>query len=50
MSAADQNDLSYRQALVYAEELKELFQRNRATAANLHAAREAGERVRYVIE
>lgn len=43
-------DLAYRQALVYAEELGELYRRNRAGAAELQASREAEERIRKALE
>lgn len=48
--ALPDTDLAYRQALVYAEELGELYRRNRAGAADLQAAREAEERIRLALE
>ena len=50
MSAADRDDLTYRQAMVYAAELKELYQRNRTSAAGLHAAHEARDRIQTVLD
>jgi EAL domain-containing protein (putative c-di-GMP-specific phosphodiesterase class I) len=43
-------ELAYQQALVYAEELGDLYRRNRAGAAELQAAREVEERIRLALE
>ncbi len=43
-------DLSYQQALIYAEELGELYRRNRAGAAELQASHEAEERIRLALQ
>jgi EAL domain-containing protein (putative c-di-GMP-specific phosphodiesterase class I) len=43
-------DIAYRQALIYAEELGELYRRNRAGAAELQADREAEARIRHALE
>lgn len=44
------SDLAYRQALVYAEELGELYRRNRDGAAELRASRETEGRIRRALE
>ena len=43
--AMQDSDLSYQQSMIYAEELGELYRRNRKSAAELQAAREARQRI-----
>lgn len=45
-----ESDLAYKQALIYAEELGELYRRNRAGAADLQASKVAEERIRAALE
>ena len=46
----DANDLGYRQALLYAEELRELYEKEQAQAAALRAEKEQAERILKVLE
>jgi EAL domain-containing protein (putative c-di-GMP-specific phosphodiesterase class I) len=46
----DANDLGYRQALMYAEELRELYEKEQAQAAALRAEKEQAERILKVLE
>lgn len=48
--ALHDSELAHRQALIYAEELGELYRRNRVGAAELQAAREAEERIREALQ
>ena len=48
--ALQDSDLAYKQALIYAEELGELYRRNRAGAAELQASKEAEARIRLALE
>lgn len=45
----EHTDLAHRQSMIYAEELGELYRRNRKSAAELQAAREAKERIRNAL-
>ncbi|HET6770468.1 MAG TPA: EAL domain-containing protein [Actinomycetota bacterium] len=46
----DTNDLGYQQALLYAEELRELYEKEQAQAAALRAEKEQAERILKVLE
>jgi EAL domain-containing protein (putative c-di-GMP-specific phosphodiesterase class I) len=50
MDELDTNDLGYRQALLYAEELRELYEKEQAQAAALRAAKEQLQRIQSVLE
>lgn len=50
MDEMDTNDLGYRQALLYAEELRELYEKEQAQAAALRAEKEQAERILKVLE
>jgi EAL domain-containing protein (putative c-di-GMP-specific phosphodiesterase class I) len=50
MEEKDANDLGYQQALLYAQELRELYQKEQAQAAALRAEKEKVERIRSVLE
>lgn len=50
MEAKDTNDLGYRQALLYAEELRELYEKEQAQAAELEAQKEQLKRIREVLD
>lgn len=50
MDEKDANDLGYQQALLYAQELRELYQKEQAQAAALRAEKEKVERIRSVLE
>lgn len=50
MEDMDTNDLGYRQALLYAEELRELYEKEQAQAAALRAEKEQAERILKVLE
>jgi aspartyl-tRNA synthetase len=48
--ASDPHDLAVQQALLYAEELRELYRRHRETAEDLKARNEATRRIRKVLD
>jgi EAL domain-containing protein (putative c-di-GMP-specific phosphodiesterase class I) len=50
MEEMDTNDLGYQQALLYAEELRELYEKEQAQAAALRAEKEQAERILKVLE
>jgi EAL domain-containing protein (putative c-di-GMP-specific phosphodiesterase class I) len=50
MKARDADDLGYRQALLYAEELRELYEKEQEQAAVLEAQREKTARIRAVLD
>ena len=50
MDPKDTDDLGYRQALLYAEELRELYEKEQAQAAALKVEKEQAERIRKVLE
>src|SRR5687767_4243567 len=50
MGPKDTNDLGYRQALLYAEELRELYGKGQAQAAALEAHKEQLKRIREVLD
>jgi EAL domain-containing protein (putative c-di-GMP-specific phosphodiesterase class I) len=50
MEAKDTDDLGYRQALLYAEELRELYEKEQTQAAALEAQKEQLKRIREVLD
>lgn len=50
MEAKDTDDLGYRQALLYAEELRELYEKEQAQAAELEAQKEQLKRIREILD
>jgi EAL domain-containing protein (putative c-di-GMP-specific phosphodiesterase class I) len=50
MNPKDSDDLGYRQALLYAEELRELYQKEQAQAAALEAQKEQLRRIKKILE
>jgi EAL domain-containing protein (putative c-di-GMP-specific phosphodiesterase class I) len=50
MEAKDTDDLGYRQALLYAEGLRELYEKEQAQAAELEAQKEQLKRIREVLD
>lgn len=50
MNPKDTDDLGYRQALLYAEELRELYEKEQAQAAALDAQKEQLKRIREVLD
>src|SRR5687767_12308768 len=50
MEAKDTDDLGYRQALLYAEELRELYEKEQTQAAELEAQKEQLKRIREILD